>query len=366
MGPTGRTTAAAQHLVGLDILRAAAIASVLLAHLPFCVKVGNFLPWEALGIWGVELFFALSGFLITGLLYRLFDEFSFIKLGVYLVRRWMRTIPLYYSAIVLLAGLRWGLGGNPVVDLERYFFFIQTIPTGAHQWFSISWSLSIEEWSYVLFPCAVAGFWFVRSLDGRFVILFCSAIFTLTWYRLSLGDVGVPFDTDIRRALIPRLDALAYGGLLRVVWRNYKERLLAARTQLLALSIAGQAVCLCIYYEYGVKRGMPAASLLTLLPVSLCLLFPYAVAIQKVSWPMRHTWHFVASRSYSLYLFHFSVYGFVGRLMETAAALLTFAVSLALAIAIADIAYRWIEKPIMDRRPAEPRAVSHKSAFASG
>jgi peptidoglycan/LPS O-acetylase OafA/YrhL len=356
----------APHLVGLDILRAIAIALVLLSHVPLTVKVGGSLLWSALGIWGVELFFALSGFLITGLLYRVFDDFSVPKLRVYLVRRWMRTMPLYYTATILLFGLHWGLYGKPFPDFEAYFFFVQTIPTGALRWFSVSWSLCIEEWSYILFPCAAAALWFIRSLDVRFVVMFFAVICAATWYRLTLGDIGILFDNDIRRALIPRLDALAYGGLLRVLWRVYGQHLLTARTQLLAVSAIGQIVCMYICLAYGIRHGMPAASLLTLLPLSLCLLLPYVIGIEKVSWRMRQVWHFLASRSYALYLFHVTLYIYVGRLMRETAAPLTFALALCVVLAVADIAYRWIEKPIMDRRPTEPRAAPRESALASG
>ena len=347
------TRSAPHRSIGLDVLRAAAIGFVLLAHVPLDGK--DSLLWFAFGMWGVELFFVLSGFLITGLLYRVFDDFSVARIRVFFVRRWMRTLPFYYVAIVLIIGLEGGILGRPIVDLERYLLFVQTVPTGEYGWFSVSWSLSIEEWSYILYPCIAAALWFVRGLDGRFALIFLSAIVLFTAYRLSLGEMGVPYDTNIRRALVPRLDALAYGGLLRVFWTRYREQFYAVRQPLLALSILGQAVCLQVFLAFGTANSLAAAGLLTILPICLCLCFPFAISIRRAVRPVRLIFFYFASRSYALYLFHHTFFTIAGSFAPAVSTTARVAVAMGVAFIVADLAYRWIEKPIMDRRPAEPQ-----------
>jgi peptidoglycan/LPS O-acetylase OafA/YrhL len=248
-----------------------------------------------------------------------------------------------------------GLLGIPINGIERNILFIQTIPTGAYRWFGVSWSLSIEEWSYVLIPCMAGLLWFLRRLDTRFVVIFTAAIVVMTIYRLSLGSTGVTFDTDIRRALIPRLDALAYGGLMRVLWMRYRNALHEARFRLFGIFILGQFVCLQLLFTYGVRNSFVAAGLLTLLPATFCLCFPVALAIDRVSKSVRRVSYFVASRSYALYLFHFVIFSLVSCFLPAAAFPAKVAIAVGVAFVIADFAFRWIEKPYMDRRPAEPR-----------
>lgn len=344
------------RFAGLDVMRALAISLVLLAHLPHFAHVAqNTSPlWRGAGIWGVELFFVLSGFLITGILYRVFEDFSFARLRIYFIRRWMRTIPLYYVAIVITIVLEGYFLRFPIEDVGRYLLFIQTIPTGNNRWFGVSWSLSIEEWSYVLYPCLAAGLWSIRDLNRRLALIFAAAIIVLTAHRLSLGSAGVPFDTDIRRALVPRLDALAYGGMMRVLWIRYREALYSARHRLLAVSCFGQIVCLQVFMTYGVRHSFAAAMLLTLLPICLCLCFPFAMGFERIAQPMRRLFWYGASRSYALYLFHVPVFILVGQQIPAAPFALRFMAAFGVAFMMADAAYRLIEKPFMDMRPAEP------------
>jgi peptidoglycan/LPS O-acetylase OafA/YrhL len=82
---------------GLDLLRAIAISLVLLAHF---VKA-----FDKLGFWGVELFFALSGFLIGKILWNSFNQnqyYSFPLIINFWQRRWWRTIPNYWLFLLVM------------------------------------------------------------------------------------------------------------------------------------------------------------------------------------------------------------------------------------------------------------------------
>lgn len=322
-------------------------------HFHFVDRSLSHTAFRAGGIWGVELFFALSGFLITGLLYRVFENVSLAGLRIYLVRRWMRTLPLYVTALVLLGVVDGGLFGFPMTKVERYPLFLQTLDSGRLSWFGVSWSLCVEEWSYVLIPCAALCLCFVRNLDLRFTLIFAVAIAACTAWRLSLGADGVQFDPGIRRALLPRLDALAYGGLLQIAWRRYGDRLLAIRFPLLAVSVAGQAVCYLLYDSYGGADSFVAACMLTLLTPSLCCAFPAAMALERMPAPVQRISEYFATRAYALYLFHFPLYSLIYAYLGAAPIPLKLILAVGVAVVVADTAYRRIEKPIMDRRPAE-------------
>ena len=111
---------------GLDVLRAFAILLVLFSHF------GQAVPWwfgagaasripaaiGAYGTCGVVVFFALSGFLVgTVTLRAMRDGPTLRSAGVFLVRRWMRTVPLYYAAIaVFLAVTAFNFLGDGLRD----------------------------------------------------------------------------------------------------------------------------------------------------------------------------------------------------------------------------------------------------------
>jgi len=85
-----------KRIIGLDSLRAIAILLVLMAH--FVNKL------DFLGLYGVELFFSLSGFLIGGILYRSMASehcWSFKHVKSFWVRRWWRTLPNYYLFLLV-------------------------------------------------------------------------------------------------------------------------------------------------------------------------------------------------------------------------------------------------------------------------
>ena len=135
------------RVFGLDVARAVAIFLVLVAHLVHEV--------EYIGFYGVELFFALSGFLIGGILlesYKKADRFNISLLINFWLRRWWRTLPNYYLFICIFLICHGLKGYFPSYEqLLRFVTFTQC--TGGNQFFfSVSWSLCIEEWFYLLFP----------------------------------------------------------------------------------------------------------------------------------------------------------------------------------------------------------------------
>src|SRR5580698_7353460 len=116
-----------KHVYGLDLIRAAAITLVVYQHgaLFFFLCYGAPVIWTKVGTVGVTLFFALSGFLIGGIL---------LNVGYWDVFQRPRGYP------------------SPFPLLPRYVFFLQNFAHGRTWFLSESWSLSVEEWFYLLFP----------------------------------------------------------------------------------------------------------------------------------------------------------------------------------------------------------------------
>lgn len=144
------------RIFGLDLLRAIAILFVMILHagrfLPFPEKYHHY--YMNIIYDGVGIFFVLSGFLIGGILIREIENtpyFSFKNLINFLAKRWSRTLPNYY----LFAFILMLIYSTPFVDIIKHLLFIQNIyhkPIDAISW---SWSLSVEEWFYLLIPFTI-------------------------------------------------------------------------------------------------------------------------------------------------------------------------------------------------------------------
>jgi hypothetical protein len=137
--------------VGLDVMRAFAITSVLLGHASalyaYYPPILAWLPqWFA--YIGVECFFVLSGWLIGGLLIRHLDTWqSPVALALFLHRRWVRTLPTYWIILGLVGVVGWG--GATLPDFVPYLVFSQNIWQAHPPFLFVAWSLSIEEWFYL-------------------------------------------------------------------------------------------------------------------------------------------------------------------------------------------------------------------------
>jgi peptidoglycan/LPS O-acetylase OafA/YrhL len=144
------------RIFGLDVLRAAAILMVVCSHVLWIYpKSDNFiyLLFELFGFWGVELFFVLSGFLIGSILYKTFvnEIFTLQSVFHFLKRRWFRTLPNYYLVLLLNILIAFFLGFS-IENMGSYFFFLQNFSSKSSAFFPESWSLSIEEFTYLLLP----------------------------------------------------------------------------------------------------------------------------------------------------------------------------------------------------------------------
>jgi peptidoglycan/LPS O-acetylase OafA/YrhL len=132
----------------LDVLRGIAVISVLGTHLPY------YSGWAKHGILGVDLFFVLSGFLISGLLFKEFQTTGGINVTRFLVRRGLKIYPAYYFFVLVLLPF-----SARYVRVSDFVFMQAYWP--AH--YGHGWSLSVEEHFYVLLVFALVISLRVRS-----------------------------------------------------------------------------------------------------------------------------------------------------------------------------------------------------------
>ena len=213
-----KTTPPANRSAPLDALRAVAVLLVLGRHFPEA-RPGETLPgWMELwlrGGWiGVDLFFVLSGFLVSGLLFREYRRFGEIRYGHFLARRACKIYPAFYFMFgaVLLFAAQMGrpFVGWPVVLSE--IFFVQNYGPAL---FPHSWSLAVEEHFYLLLPLLLLA---VRGKSdvpfARLPWLFVAvAVLALAARIVTTQTLGFRLKTHLFPTHL-RLDALLFGVLL--------------------------------------------------------------------------------------------------------------------------------------------------------
>ena len=164
VGPGG-----GERLIGLDLLRLAAIVLVLGAHLepapsdwasPLRPAVEK---WRAVGGLGVDLFFVLSGFLVSGLLLAEYRKRGEISISRFYVRRAWKIYPSFYVLIAFSLLYHWLLAGERVrpKPFLAEAFFLQSYIGG---YWNHTWSLAVEEHFYILLPLGLA--WLARRAPG--------------------------------------------------------------------------------------------------------------------------------------------------------------------------------------------------------
>lgn len=226
----GEQSSTRQHIPALDGLRALAVIAVVLCHVnwafggPFVVGRVNG-PVAALfgaGWVGVDLFFVLSGFLITGILFEARGCRGFFR--NFYARRALRIMPLYFAFLFVTLALPFAFWRRPalseadVTSLALYFYNFRVAYTGqALSYFHPFWSLAVEEHFYLLWPLAV---W---ALPRRPLMRLC-----LIGAAVSLAlRVAVVLGTGRPEAgffLTPcRLDALLAGSFVALARRDQAD-----------------------------------------------------------------------------------------------------------------------------------------------
>ncbi len=342
----GRFVQTAQ-LPGLDGLRCLAILPVIWHH-----ATPRLLPGVlGKGAVGVDLFFALSGFLITTLLLRERRKNGRIGLGAFYARRSLRIFPLYY--LVLGCYVLRALQTQASSVVARHF--LHNLPfqaTYTANWFldyavphpvmfAFSWSLCVEEQFYWIWPGLVALLpqrWLLGLLMGGAVVIDTLAEHAAFSAWLPPGSLGLrmltSFATPIGGGSVVALLLDAPRGFAVAKW---------------VLGWRWAAPCLLLLSVGWLT--VPATPYLSL-SITLAALVG-AVAIRPdngLAWlleraPLRK----IGTLSYAAYLLHVTALGFVRRLVPQFAdsALVVFALGLPLSLLFAQAAHLAIERPFL-------------------
>jgi peptidoglycan/LPS O-acetylase OafA/YrhL len=189
---------------GLDVMRAVAILMVLFDHAWYFNThiAAEFNPWVVFGFIGVELFFVLSGFLIGQIVLRdLITGINRQKIVTFYIRRWLRTLPLYYIVLVFFI-----IASNYIYHTSElhpfHFVFLQNFIPSELYFLSIAWSLAIEEWFYITLPLFLYPFFRKHQSPRRMLPIVVASILAIVAARI-LFAYFVNIDFEHIRRLIP-------------------------------------------------------------------------------------------------------------------------------------------------------------------
>lgn len=362
------------HLPALDGVRALAIVLVLFFH-------GGF-SWAQGGFFGVDVFFVLSGFLITGLLLAEFwrnDSIGLLRFWGHRIRRLLPALLVVLLVIALyaefvatpdvlsqlrgdaLATLFYGNNWHQISGGTGYFAALNTPRPLLH-----TWSLSIEEQFYVIWPLVVLGV--LRLTRSKTVLFFLTAALAvasaveMSWlYHRGADTSRVYYGTDTRA------QALLVGAALAILLsrhartaRHRKERgvmslvnmragTTSVRIALGILGAAGLVVILTLAVASSGSTGwlyhggfFVAAVATAALITSVAMVPASPVARLFSLRPVRY----IGSISYGLYLWHWPIFVYVNHDRTGLIGWPLFVVRVAISVTVAALSLHFLELPI--------------------
>ncbi len=336
----------AKHVPELDGLRGIAITSVLIHHHLAPISLSG-------GFLGVDLFFVLSGFLITSLLLAEFAETNRVSLRSFYMRRLLRLGPalsIYLVITFLVAYFTQSISIVRQLKLIAITVFYFTNWRMALGWDSaldptaITWSLSIEEQFYLVWPLLLTAC-LALKLKRRFITGgLAIVILGIVVHRYALLESGADL-TRLYYGSDTRADALLVGcvfGLLnsKMVRLRHNAWLLNTAALLSAVALGFLILTSNFGDLFLYRGGFTAIAIISGVLIyvaanappralSAALRFPPLIWLGHISYGL-YLWHWLVVREVSLYS--------LGRLEPTA--------KLALAIGIAAISFYFFERPI--------------------
>lgn len=348
-----RMAASPGYIPSLDGLRSVSILLVLLAH----YVSARLFP----GGLGVYVFFVISGFLISRLIFAEWKRTGALDFKGFYIRRALRLYPvvILFTIVVIafyIATARpvdWVQPASALLYFANYLYAARTVvaPVTGEMPFGIFWSLSIEEHFYLLFPLA---FVLLKGRPGALVWAMIAVCVGCLALRLIMAVARPDLLSTLYFYLRSefRLDSIAFGVMLSALCETQRGRVLLQRFT--GLAAAGLAVVVLVgtlairdpFFRETLRYSLQGAAIMVL--VASVLFSPRLAIAQRVlnTTPMV----FIGRLSYSLYVWHTLV---PIMLMPTFGLKLnpvTSAILTVTALVLALISYHLVEKPALRLR----------------
>ena len=353
----------------IDGLRAIAVVPIILFHAGFEYFSGGFV--------GVDVFFVISGYLITTIILSEKEQGTFSLVNFY-ERRFRRILPALFMVMLvsLIFSLLW-LMPSYMEDFSQSLMAVSTFSSNILFWresgyWEISnelkpllhtWSLAVEEQYYVLYPLFLMLMWHFHkdwSL-GFFIVIAAISLATAQW-----GAYNKPIPTFY---LLPtRAWELSIGAVIAYCFLYRKQTvrtLLSHKSVNEALGLLG--LLMISYAVYVFDKGTPFPSLYALVPTvgtGLIILFSSSQTMVGRLLSIKPLVA-VGLISYGAYLWHWPLLVFARHLSLTEPSELTFAILALLSFPLAYLSWRYIEKPFRTKSIFSRKAIFTLSFIGS-
>lgn len=347
------------YIAGLDGLRALAVLSVIGYHILPGVVRGGFL--------GVDIFFVLSGFLISTLLIRELRKNGKISLGAFWLRRARRLLPALVALILIVVPAAWIVQRDLLVGIGRQVLGALTFSTN---WLEIAhgssyfdtttpilfknfWSLAIEEQFYLFWPILfIIALALIPRLSARLAAVAALALVSASFMAILYHPENI---TRVYYGTDTHLFGLAIGILLAFLWTDRSSTIFAQQTwvtfgKYYGIAALGMIVCAIFLLPddtaFTYRGGIFLISCCTVVLIAAMLqprsLLAKAGELSVLRW--------LGTRSYGLYLWHWPVLVIAGAAFPTvvnsAGYWIRTIFALAITFGICEVSFRFIETPI--------------------
>lgn len=345
-----------RYMPGLDGLRAIAVLGIIIYHLNKQWLTGGFL--------GVDTFFVISGYLITSLLLKEYDDTGIIKLKSFWIRRLKRLLPAVIVLLMVVGTATLLLKSDNIIrvkhDIIAAIFYVSNwwyIAKDVNYFEQFSfmplkhlWSLAIEEQFYIFFPVILVTL--LLTIKKRYKIGFIfwgvsiiSLGLMMFIYSINGDHSRVYFGTDTR------LQTLLLGVILAFLWPPFKLKNDLPKVVKYVIDSIGSLsfiVLILLFFIINDETNWIYDGGFYL--ISILTLFIIASVVHPSTWIAKIFSNpvlvFIGKRSYSLYLWHFAVISFVhSYYVDGQIPVYVYFIDISLTIIFAELSYRFIETP---------------------
>ena len=364
------------RIFGLDVIRTIAILLVLTSHSTLLIfPENNNISLTAIrffGTIGVDLFFVLSGYLIGSLILKQIraEKTAFKDFLYFWIRRWFRTLPNYFLILIFNVLLFYVLYNTVIENVGYFIVFLQNFAAPYPDFFTEAWSLSIEEYAYIIGPLLLYVLLLLlknTSKDKLFLFMTLTIILVMTYFRMCYHnnhnlDSFEAWSHSVRKVVIYRIDSIYYGFIgayismhFSSIWQNYKKTffnigiLIFLATHIFIIVYNANPIDFPLFYNIFY---------LPLISISLLLLFPVFSNWKKGS-ILKKQITYTSILSYGVYLINYSlilltIQYFVD--IENASIfmkLILLVLYWTVTFYLSYLLYRYFEKPMTDLRDSK-------------
>lgn len=341
--------------------------------------------WAFNGDKGVDVFFVMSGFLISGILLRQYQKLGHLNLKNFYIRRYLRLTPAYYFMLIIY----WLLAAPNSENIWANFLYVSNFIDYQHQAAGWTWSLAVEEQFYFIYPLILLavlrwtkspgwillGLFVLSFVVNAFIVLSDAQLSTTPFSQIYTNhDYFNHYFTVLYDNLYTRFGGLVVGCLAAYMMHFYQDKLKSVMNSPIGIVMTwlSIAIIICLmafpiflprydnfswlHLTYDIANHTLFAVGVGVLILAM-ILQQHAVA-RACSWFFSlNVWYPIATLSYSLYLIHLVVMVIVipAMMQQTGFSMgevLLYGglLSSLISFLIATFMYVFIEKPVMNLR----------------